>query len=141
MSPTPNLFNDSRPQKADFYAPEEERQNYSSLHPQAITGCFSGSYSSFPGTSLTASEDSSELAEGGDQGQYSDLTHQWDELHQQSFDGIEQPIITEANLYIKNIDYEISDDTLYNVFSHLGEITSHHIIRDATKRSRGFGFM
>lgn len=58
-----------------------------------------------------------------------------------TFDGIELPIITDANLYIKNIDYDISDDALYSVFSQLGEITSHHIVRDATKRSRGFGFM
>ena len=54
---------------------------------------------------------------------------------------IELPIITDANLYIKNIDYDISDDTLYNVFSKYGEITGHHIVRDAMKRSRGFGFM
>jgi hypothetical protein len=47
----------------------------------------------------------------------------------------------ECNLYIKNIDYDISDEVLYNVFSHIGEITSHHIVRDANNRSRGFGFM
>lgn len=58
-----------------------------------------------------------------------------------TFDGITLPVITDANLYIKNIDYDISDDVLYSVFSQLGEITSHHIVRDATKRSRGFGFM
>ena len=58
-----------------------------------------------------------------------------------AFDMLDSPIITDANLYIKNIDYDISDDALYSVFSQLGEITSHHIVRDANKRSRGFGFM
>ena len=47
----------------------------------------------------------------------------------------------DSNLYIKNIDYDISDDALYNVFSYLGDITSHHIVRDCNKRSRGFGFL
>jgi RNA recognition motif-containing protein len=54
---------------------------------------------------------------------------------------IDSPVITDANLYIKNIDYDISDEDLYSVFSKIGEITSHHIVRDAMKRSRGFGFM
>jgi polyadenylate-binding protein len=49
--------------------------------------------------------------------------------------------VTECNLYIKNIDYDISDDVLYSVFSQIGDITSHHIVRDANNRSRGFGFM
>lgn len=126
MSPFPNLSTDSRPQKAEFLATPEERQYFSSLPSQAYSQ-----------SSLTASEDSTE----GIEGQYSDLTQQGEDGQASSFDGIDLPIITEANLYIKNIDYEISDDTLYSVFSHLGEITSHHIIRDATKRSRGFGFM
>ena len=47
----------------------------------------------------------------------------------------------DSNLYIKNIDYDISDDALYNVFASIGDITSHHIVRDCNKRSRGFGFM
>lgn len=63
------------------------------------------------------------------------------EPRQITIDPIETPVITDANLYIKNIDYDISDETLYNVFSKLGEITSHHIVRDTMKRSRGFGFM
>ena len=49
--------------------------------------------------------------------------------------------MADANLYIKNIDYDISDENLYTVFSKFGEITSHHIVRDTMKRSRGFGFM
>jgi RNA recognition motif-containing protein len=63
------------------------------------------------------------------------------EPRQNTIEPIETPVITDANLYIKNIDYDISDETLYNVFSKLGEITSHHIVRDTMKRSRGFGFM
>jgi hypothetical protein len=55
------------------------------------------------------------------------------------FDRITLPVITDANLHINNIDYDISDDVLYNIKSQLGEITSHHIVRDATKKSRGFG--
>lgn len=53
----------------------------------------------------------------------------------------EAPVMADANLYIKNIDYDISDENLYTVFSKFGEITSHHIVRDTMKRSRGFGFM
>jgi polyadenylate-binding protein len=51
------------------------------------------------------------------------------------------PEIVDCNLYIKNIDYEISDDHLFKIFSPLGNITSHHIVRDSNLRSRGFGFL
>ena len=47
----------------------------------------------------------------------------------------------DSNLYVKNIDYDITDDALYNVFASIGDITSHHIVRDCNKRSRGFGFL
>ena len=127
MSPFPNLANDSRPLRADFRSGEDHE--YYSSRPQQ----------GYSESSLTASDDSLEGIL--DQGQYSDLAHQWEDGSASVFDGIELPIITEATLYIKNIDYDISDDALYSVFSQLGEITSHHIIRDATKRSRGFGFM
>lgn len=30
-----------------------------------------------------------------------------------TYDGITLPVITDANLYIKNIDYDISDDVLH----------------------------
>ena len=63
------------------------------------------------------------------------------ESRQITTENTDAPVITDANLYIKNIDYDISDEALYNVFSKLGEITSHHIVRDTMKRSRGFGFM
>ena len=91
----------------------------------------------FNQSSLTASDDSSE--EITDQSQHSAVSQPWQDGS--VFDGLDLPVITDANLYIKNIDYDISDEALYGVFSQLGEITGHHIIRDATKRSRGFGFM
>jgi RNA recognition motif. (a.k.a. RRM, RBD, or RNP domain) len=48
---------------------------------------------------------------------------------------------SDCNLYIKNIDYDVSDEELFGAFAHIGEILSHHIVRDAARRSRGFGFM
>jgi RNA recognition motif-containing protein len=51
------------------------------------------------------------------------------------------PNVTDCNLYVKNIDYDISEEMLYAIFSQMGEITSHHIVRDVNGRSRGFGFM
>lgn len=47
----------------------------------------------------------------------------------------------DANIYFKNVDYEITDQTLFDIFSYIGEIKSLHIVRDAKGRSRGFGFM
>jgi RNA recognition motif. (a.k.a. RRM, RBD, or RNP domain) len=140
MSPFPNqILNDnSRTLKPEYFQ---------SVDDFAVPGTTNKNLQYFPqsptmdssSSTRTLSDDSSEVI---DQGQYSDLnTHQWEEGGVSVFDGIELPVITDANLYIKNIDYDISDETLYSVFSQLGEITSHHIIRDATKRSRGFGFM
>mmetsp|Transcript_30325 Transcript_30325/g.28970 ORF Transcript_30325/g.28970 Transcript_30325/m.28970 type:complete len:288 (+) Transcript_30325:265-1128(+) len=53
----------------------------------------------------------------------------------------EGPVINGANLYIRNIDFDISNEALCNVFSQIGEITSHHIVKGANQKSRGFGFM
>ena len=65
-----------------------------------------------------------------------EINSSYDNLHL-----LNLPVITDANLYIKNIDYDITDDMLYNVFCQMGDITTHHIVRDSNKRSRGFGFM
>lgn len=140
MSPFPNqMLNDNnRLQKPDFYQPMDDSRGPMSLNNNLHY--FPLNLQDTASSTRTQSDDSSEQIT--DKGQYSDLNnHQWEEGGQSVFDGIELPVITEANLYIKNIDYDISDETLYSVFSQLGEITSHHIIRDATKRSRGFGFM
>jgi RNA recognition motif. (a.k.a. RRM, RBD, or RNP domain) len=141
MSPFPNqTMNDSpRASKVEYF--NQPGEDY--LAPAAAAKnmqFFPPSPQDTSSSIRTPSDDSSDQVI--DQGQYSDLnTHKWEEGGVSVFDGIELPVITDANLYIKNIDYDISDDTLYSVFSQLGEITSHHIIRDATKRSRGFGFM
>jgi RNA recognition motif-containing protein len=46
------------------------------------------------------------------------------------------------NLYIGNLSYETTEDTLRTLFSEHGEITSVKVITDRyTGRSRGFGFV
>jgi RNA recognition motif-containing protein len=45
-------------------------------------------------------------------------------------------------LYIGNLDYEITDEELHQVFSQCGQVTSAKVIRDReTGRSKGFGFV
>jgi len=47
-----------------------------------------------------------------------------------------------VNLYVKNLDETVSDDTLRDEFAAMGTITSARVMRDAqTGRSRGFGFV
>jgi polyadenylate-binding protein len=46
-----------------------------------------------------------------------------------------------TNIYVKNIDYDITDKILFDCFSYIGEIRSLHIVRDPRGRSRGFGFL
>ena len=47
-----------------------------------------------------------------------------------------------VNLYIKNLDESVSDDTLRDEFAAMGTITSARVMRDPqTGRSRGFGFV
>ena len=111
--------------QADFTTSTEKHEYYSQ--------------EGFTQSSLTTSDDSSE--EITDHSQHSVISQPWEDGLVSVFDGLDLPVITDANLYIKNIDYDITDDALYGVFSQHGEITGHHIIRDATKRSRGFGFM
>lgn len=46
------------------------------------------------------------------------------------------------NIYVSNISYGTSNDSLQNLFSQYGEVTSTNIITDRdTGRSRGFGFV
>ena len=45
-------------------------------------------------------------------------------------------------LYVGNLSYSVTDDTLRELFSSVGEVTSVNVITDRmTGRSRGFGFV
>ncbi|KAG0477333.1 hypothetical protein HPP92_014174 [Vanilla planifolia] len=46
-----------------------------------------------------------------------------------------------SNVYVKNIDDGVDDDTLREHFSHCGTITSARIMRDEKGISKGFGFV
>ena len=46
------------------------------------------------------------------------------------------------NIYVGNLDYNIHEDDLSEVFGEFGEVTSVKIIRDReTGRAKGFGFV
>jgi polyadenylate-binding protein len=46
-----------------------------------------------------------------------------------------------VNLYIKNLDEQLSDEELREAFAAHGTITSARVMRDPTGASRGFGFV
>ena len=46
-----------------------------------------------------------------------------------------------VNLYVKNLDEQLSDDELREAFGAVGSITSSRIMRDPAGVSRGFGFV
>lgn len=46
-----------------------------------------------------------------------------------------------TNVYIKNIDLEVSDEQFRDLFEKYGEITSATLSRDQDGKSRGFGFV
>ncbi|PIA56557.1 hypothetical protein AQUCO_00700715v1 [Aquilegia coerulea] len=46
-----------------------------------------------------------------------------------------------ANLYVKNLDDDVSDDKLKELFSEFGSITSCKVMRDPSGISRGSGFV
>jgi RNA recognition motif-containing protein len=46
------------------------------------------------------------------------------------------------NIYVGNLNYNLSEDELEKVFASYGEVTSVKIIRDKyTDQSKGFGFI
>ena len=46
------------------------------------------------------------------------------------------------NIYVSNINFRTSSDSLETLFAQYGEVASAHIITDReTGRSRGFGFV
>ncbi|KAE8840204.1 hypothetical protein CFE70_000093 [Pyrenophora teres f. teres 0-1] len=46
-----------------------------------------------------------------------------------------------TNIYVKNIDLDVSDDDFRDLFEKHGDITSASIARDDQGKSRGFGFV
>lgn len=47
----------------------------------------------------------------------------------------------ESNLYIKNLDDQIDDNKLYELFSKYGKIISAKVMKDENNSSKGFGFV
>ena len=46
------------------------------------------------------------------------------------------------NIFVSNISFKVREQSLSELFSQFGEVTSVRIIKDKeTKRSRGFGFV
>jgi RNA recognition motif-containing protein len=46
------------------------------------------------------------------------------------------------NIYVGNMNFNLSNDDLFNLFSQFGAVTSAKIINDkVTARSKGFGFV
>ena len=52
-----------------------------------------------------------------------------------------QQATRDVNLYVKNLENEVRDDTLRRYFGKYGHITSCKVMRDADNRSKGFGFV
>lgn len=46
-----------------------------------------------------------------------------------------------TNIYVKNIESEVTDDQFRDLFEQFGEVTSASIARDDAGKSRGFGFV
>ena len=46
------------------------------------------------------------------------------------------------NIYVGNLSYDVTDETIQGTFASFGEVTSAKVIRDKyTGQSRGFGFV
>nr|NP_001088471.1 uncharacterized protein LOC495336 [Xenopus laevis]AAH84798.1 LOC495336 protein [Xenopus laevis] len=49
--------------------------------------------------------------------------------------------VSNVNLYVKNLDDEIDDERLKEIFSKYGPISSAKVMTDSNNRSKGFGFV
>ena len=62
--------------------------------------------------------------------------------HQPQSPGPEGPLVDPCNLFIKNLDANISSSDLFNHFRKFGRIISARVMRDQeTGNSKGFGFV
>lgn len=47
-----------------------------------------------------------------------------------------------TNIFIANLDFDISSEDLNNTFSHFGAVSYAHVVYDnTTKRSKGYGYV
>ncbi|XP_024022522.1 polyadenylate-binding protein 4-like [Morus notabilis] len=46
-----------------------------------------------------------------------------------------------TNLFFKNLDYDITEDFLQELFSEFGKVSSLNLLKDGNGNSRGFGFV
>ncbi|CAG8557460.1 11357_t:CDS:2 [Paraglomus occultum] len=69
-------------------------------------------------------------------------TYQNNIAHQPQSPGPEGPLVDPCNLFIKNLDANISSSDLFNHFRKFGRIISARVMRDQeTGNSKGFGFV
>ncbi|KAL3159784.1 hypothetical protein ABBQ38_010190 [Trebouxia sp. C0009 RCD-2024] len=47
----------------------------------------------------------------------------------------------DTNLYVKNLDKSVTDDTLQQVFGEIGTLSSATVMKDEEGKSKGFGFV
>lgn len=53
----------------------------------------------------------------------------------------ETPEVVSAKLYVGNLNYEVSESDLFDLFSQVGAVKNVEIVRDRSSRSKGFGFV
>ena len=53
----------------------------------------------------------------------------------------ETPEVSSPKLYVGNLNYEVSESDLFDLFSQVGAVKNVEIVRDRSSRSKGFGFV
>lgn len=53
----------------------------------------------------------------------------------------EKPEVSTPKLYVGNLNYEVSESDLFDLFSQVGAVKNVEIVRDRSSRSKGFGFV